>query len=252
MVRHTSRRKAIVIAVWTALIMGGCSKPFHLWQADITATPRPETFDVDALARERVAILAPAAYNHLQGYIPALARGLRAACSKVAPPIKSISLYETLNVLSQQGLSSDYREEKPDYAPGDIMDRQRLSRVHKALTAKYVLQPGVAQFTESTEDRFEFAGWKLIKTRVSALSLWLRLWDAETGEFLWEAAGEGTVAATLFEEKSTLPLYDIARRLWMLMLQETLLAGKTRAVLTSEEYIFSGEEGGNAPGTTQH
>jgi hypothetical protein len=231
----------LAVAFGAALFTGGCTKPFHLWQADITSTPKPPTLDVSKLTHERVIILPPAAYNHLQGYIPAVSRGLHVACSEAAPPIRAISQYETVNTLSQQELLSDYREDKPDYAPSSILDRRRLGRIHKALAAKYVLQSGIAQFTESTEDRFEFAGLKLIKTRVNSLSLWLRLWDAETGEFLWEAAGEGTVAATLFEEKSSLPLYDIARRLWTLMLQETLLAGKTRTVLTSNEYIFSGE-----------
>jgi hypothetical protein len=245
-------KMALGIALWAAILMGACSKPFHLWQADITSTPNPHSFDVGNLARERVVILAPAAYNHLQGYIPSVSRGLRAACSEVSPAIRVVSQHETVNTLSKQEMESDYREEKPDYAPSNILDRQRLGRIHKALAAKYVLQPGLAQFTESTEDRFEFAGFVLMKTRVNSLSVWLRLWDAETGEFLWEGAGEGVVAATLFEEKSSLPLYDIARRLWMLMLQETLLAGKTRAVLTSEEYIFSGNEAGSASGIVQH
>jgi hypothetical protein len=55
---------------------------------------------------------------------------------------------------------------------------------------------------------------------------------------------KGIVAATLFEGKSSLPLYDIdiARYLGVFMRQETLLGLKTRAVLTSEEYLFSGVE----------
>lgn len=240
------------ITLWVALLLGGCTKPFHLWQADITSTPTLQSFDVNNLAHERVVILAPAAYNHLQGYIPSVSRGLRAACSEVSPAIRVVSQHETINTLSKQEMMSDYREEKPDYAPSNILDRQRLDRIHKTLAAKYVLQPGLARFTESTEDRFEFAGIKLIKTRVNSLSLWLRLWDAETGEFLWEGEGEGVVAATLFEEKSSLPLYDIARRLWMLMLQETLLAGKTRTVLSSEEYIFSGNDESSGPAAIQH
>jgi len=232
--------------------MGGCTKTFHLWQADITSTPRPQSFDVSNFVRERVVVLAPAAYNHLQGYIPSVSRGLRVACSEVSPGIRVVSLYETLNTLSRHDLLSDYRDDKPDYAPSNSLDRQRLSRLHKALAAKYVLQPGLAELTQTTEDRFELAGLQLIKTRVHTMSLWLRLWDAETGEFLWEGSGEGTVASTLFEEKFSLPIYDISRRLWMLMLQETLFAGKTRAVLTSEEYIFSGNQAESAPGAVQH
>lgn len=104
-----------------------------------------------------------------------------------------------------------------------------------------MLQSGLAQFSESLEDRFEFMGWKLIQTRVNSLSLWLRLWNAETGEFIWEGAAEATVASTLLEEKTSLSLHNVARRLWTYMLQETLLGGKTKTVLISEERIFGGE-----------
>lgn len=241
-----------IVLLAAALLMGGCSKPFHLWQADVSSTPKPLSFDVGKLASERVAILAPASYADLQGYLPVVLHGLTAACSKVSPPIRTISLHETMNTLSRQGHLSDYREDAPDYAPSNILDRQRLGRIHNALAAKYVLQPGLAEIAESTEDRFEFAGFKVMKARVQRMHLWLRLWDAETGEFLWEGAGEGTVAAAMFEDRSSIPIHDVAGWLWMLMLQETLLAGKTRAALTSEEYIFSGSNSATAADASSH
>lgn len=242
----------LAVAFGLALLSGGCSKPLHLWQADISATPTPPSFDVGKLASERVAILAPASYSDLQGYLPIMLEGLTAACSQVAPPIQVISLYETMNTLSQQGLSSDYREDAPDYAPSNILDRQRLGRIHKALAAKYVLQPGLAAITQSTEDRFEFAGLKLLKAQIQIVNVWLRLWDAETGEFLWQAGGEVTVATALFEDRSSVSIYDIARGLWMHMIQETLLAGKTRAVLVSEDFMFGRNGAGGGAGTSVH
>ncbi len=158
MMRQRHHRDVLLgFTLWVTLLMGGCTKPFHLWQADITSTPALQSFDVSELVRERVVILAPAAYNHLQGYIPFVSQGLRTACSQVSPTIRVVSQHETMNTLSKQEMVSDYREEEPDYAPSNILDRQRLGRIHKALAAKYVLQPGLARFTESTEDRFELA-----------------------------------------------------------------------------------------------
>ena len=80
-----------------------------------------------------------------------------------------------------------------------------------------------------------------LQTRVNSLTLWLRLWNAETGEFVWEGAAEATVASTLLEEKSSLALHDIARRLWTLMLRETLIGGKTKTAMFSQEQIFARE-----------
>ena len=149
---HTSL--ALTTIGFVCVFLAGCSKPLYLWQADLTSTARPPTFDDQSLANERVAILPLATYNHLQGYVPSVSQAFSAACTEVSPPVKALSYYETVNKLSVQGLSSDFVEEKPDYVPSRILDRGRLQRLSKGLEAKYVLQPGLAEFTESLEDRF--------------------------------------------------------------------------------------------------
>jgi hypothetical protein len=40
-------------------------------------------------------------------------------------------------------------------------------------------------------DKFELAGIKLVTNRVITLRLWLQLWETQTGQILWESAGEG-------------------------------------------------------------
>jgi hypothetical protein len=234
-------RLAVTTTVCSVAFLAGCNKPLYVWQAHLNSTPKSPSFEVSTLANERVIILAPAAHQYLQGYVPSVSQALSAACAEVSPPVRALSNFETVNKLTEQGLSIDYVEEKPDYAPSRILDRQQLQRLHKGLAAQYVLQPGLAQFSESLEDSFEFSGLKLIKKRINSLVLWLRLWNAETGDFVWEGAGEATVASTLLEEQSSLALHDMARRLWILMLQETLLGGKTKTVRFSKEHVFGGE-----------
>ena len=90
-----------------------------------------------------------------------------------------------------------------------------------------MFQPGLAQVTEEMDDKFEFAGVVFVRTRVNTMNLWLRLWDAQTGEFLWESAGEATVASELLNEGAAVPFHDIARKLWRHMIQEGLLDGQT-------------------------
>jgi hypothetical protein len=75
------------------------------------------------------------------------------------------------------------------FARSDILDRERLQRIGSALGTRYMLQPGLAEFSQSLMDRFEIVGFKLLKALVTTLR------DTQAGQMLWESAGESTVAA---------------------------------------------------------
>jgi len=67
------------------------------------------------------------------------------------------------------------------------------------------------------------------------LRLWLQLWDARVGQILWQSTGEITLATRLLRPERTVALDEIARKVWLRMIQDGLLAGKT----SSE--VFSGD-----------
>ena len=206
----------------------GCHRPFHVWEGHTTSTPIPLSFNVNTIPQARMVILFPATYNHLQGYVPALFQALTAACSETSPAIPVLSQYETFNKVNQQEPALGRTEQDPSFAASRLLPRQRLQQIRATLGAKYVFQPGLAYVTEETDDKFEAFGFHILRTRLNTLGLWLRLWDAETGEFLWESAGEATVAAELLDEGSAVPFHDIARKLWRHMIQDGLVSGKTR------------------------
>jgi len=151
----------------------------------------------------------------LQGFSASLSLALTAALSQASPPIRGIPGYETLNRLNEKGLAADYTEMISAFARSDILDRERLQRIGSGLGTRYVLQPGLAEFSQSLMDRFELIGLKLLRSRTTTLRLWLRLWDAETGQMLWESAGETTVAIELLREQAAVPLTEVARALWL-------------------------------------
>lgn len=234
MVRPALIRYTILsIILILAALFTGCSGPFHLSDMHTTSTPRSQSLTVASLAREPVATVAMVTPPAFQGYGPSLSHALSAALSEVSPPIRESPVYETMNRINEKGLAADYAELTSEYARSGILDRQRLKRIGSALGFKYVLQPGIGDFREVLVDRFQFWGWRLVKARAATLRLWLRLWDAETGQILWEAAGEGTVTSELLEELPTVPLNEIARRLWSHMIQNHLLGEKTTLRLFS-------------------
>jgi hypothetical protein len=92
-----------------------------------------------------------------------------------------------------------------------------------------MLLPGLAEYNQVIIDRLALSGWKLIQSRVITLRLWLQLWDTQSGRILWESAGEITVATELFRPERTVPLDEIAQKLWLRMIQDNLLEAKTRS-----------------------
>lgn len=201
-----------------------------MWDAHTTSMPRQPSLDVAALGREPVATLGVVATPALQGVSFSVSHALVAALAEASPPIRGIPTYQVVNQLNDKGLVADYTELLSTFARTGILERERLQGIGSALGVKFVLQPGIAEFSQSLIDRFEVAGWKLARVRVTTLRLWVQLWDAQTGQMLWASEGEAMVATDiLLKEQSSVPLDQIAQNLWSRMIQNDLLDGETRS-----------------------
>ena len=219
------RVRAPIVAVVAGLLFG-CT-PLYMWDINTTSTARPPSFDVGELSRQPVAtpgLVAPAA---LQGLSTALSHALVAALASASPPIRAIPAREIVNALNDQGLATVYAELLEGFARTGIMDRDRLQRIGSALGFRYLLLPGLAQLDHVILDRFEIAGFKVIRTRVTVLRVWLQLWDTRTGHILWESAGEVATASEVVRHDRVVPIDETAEKVWQRMIQRDLLEGGT-------------------------
>jgi hypothetical protein len=223
----TRRIVGTVLAFTAALLAAGCD-PVYLSDTYATSTPRPASFDVGALAGEPVATLGPVAPANLQGFSPTLSLALATALAEVSPPIREIPTFETVNRLTDQGLTAEYADLLSGFARSGIMERQRLRRIGSGLGARYMMLPGLAQLDETVIDKFEAAGLKLLRNRVTTLRLWLQLWDVQSGHIVWGSAGEVTVSTVLLSPKQAVPLEETVQKLFFDMIQDGLLRGKTK------------------------
>jgi len=201
----TRRIGGTVLAFTAALLASACG-PAYLSDTYASATPRPASFDMGALASEPVATLGLVAPANLQGFSPTVSLALATALAEVSQPIRGISTFETVNRLTDQGLAAEYADLLSGFVRTGILERQRLRRIGSGLGARYVMLPGLAQLDETVIDKFEAAGLKLLRNRLTTLRLWLQLWDAQSGHILWESAGEVTVSTVLLSPKQTVPL----------------------------------------------
>jgi hypothetical protein len=215
-----------VFLVAIAVLLVGCDPPY-LADTYATSTPKPTSFDPSALARMPVAVLGFVAPGNLQGFSPTLSQAISGALTEVTPPIREISTDETLNRLADQGLATEYADLRAGFARNGMLDRQRLRRIGLGLGSRYLLLPGVAQFDETIIDKFETAGIKLLRNRVTTLRLWLQLWDAWTGHIVWESSGEVTVATVFLSARQTVALEQTAKKLLARMIQDGLIGSKT-------------------------
>jgi hypothetical protein len=212
----------VVFAVALPLL-AGCT-PLYSSHTHIAGTAKPQSFDV----AERVATLDLIAPASLQGLAPLFCNSLAIALEKANPPIRATSFRETGNLLNDRGLAGDYAKLVSGFAQSGVLEHEQLRRIGAALGSRYVLLPGLAEFDESVIDRFETMGLKVVRNRVTIMRLWLELWDTNTGQNLWESFGEVTVVSAILAPKRTVPLDTIAQRLWLRMIQDGLLGGRTR------------------------
>jgi hypothetical protein len=178
-----------------------------------------------------VVVLAFMAPGNLQGLGPTLSHALSGALAEVTPPIREISTDQTLNRLTDKGLTTEYADLRAGFARNGILDRQRLRRIGMGLGSRYVLLPGLAQFDAEILDKYEAAGIKLLRNRVTTLRLWLQLWDSQTGHIVWESSGEVTVATVFLSPKQAVALEQTAKKLLVRMIQDGLLESKTETQL---------------------
>ena len=216
-----------VFALAAALLVAACG-PANLSNTYTTATLSPASIDVGGLAGEPVATLGVVAPANLQGLGPTLSLALTTTLAEVSPPIREVRPLEAINRLSDQGLAPEYADLLSGFARNGILERRRLRRVGSGLGARYLLLPGIAQFDEIVIDKFEAAGLKLLRNRVTTLRLWLQLWDAQTGHIVWESAGEVTVGTVFLSSRKAVPLEEIFKKLLFRMIEDGLLRGKTK------------------------
>ena len=207
------------------MLLAGCGPPY-LSDTYATSTPKPPSLDTRDLARAPVVVLAFVAPANLQGLGPTLSHALSGALAEVTPAIREIPTAETLNRLTDKGLATEYADLRAGFARNGMLDRQALRRIGSGLGSQYVLLPGLAQFGEEILDKFEAAGIKLVRNRVTTLRLWLQLWNSQTGHIVWESSGEGTTASVLLSPTQTVALEEIARKLLVRMIQDGLLESK--------------------------
>lgn len=207
------------------LLPTACAGGLKQIGGETSSTIKAPSFDPFVLQREQAAVLNAVVGFGLEGYSQQVSRSLSIALKEVYPSFQVIPAHETLSRINHEGLAGDYASMVSDYLLSGILDRDMLNDIGPALGARYVFQPGLAAFSQSMSGRFSAFGLRIFQTRVSVLRLSVQIWDTQTGEIVWEASGEATLAGEDVREVR-ISFEEIAGRLWQRMLKD----------LTSDEH----------------
>ncbi len=206
----------MVMTSWVLLSVA-CVGPLRQWGDEITFHPGAASLDVSTLREEQVAVLSAVVGFGLEGYAHQVSRSLVSALQHRDPPIKCLTVLDTLNRLNQEGLSGAYAVMVSEYVKTGILGREGLEKIGRALHTRYVFQPSLASFSQTMSGRLSFLGLRILQTRITTLRLTLQLWDTQTGNIVWESSGEATLAGEDIRE-FRIPFDEIARGLWSHML----------------------------------
>jgi hypothetical protein len=218
-------RAAAAALAGATVLAAGCGTALHLADDHVTSAARIKALDIRALTCDPVTTLGVVAPGGIQGLTPTIAYALTTALSRTKPPVRAVPMPETLSRIADNRLTAEYGDMLAGFGRTGILDRERLARIGAALGSRYVMLPGLAEFSQSLFDKFEIWGIKVVRTRIAILRLWLQIWEVPTGHLLWERTGELTTAVPVFQQDTTMSLDDMAQKLWTLMLEKDLLEG---------------------------
>lgn len=130
------------------------------------------------------------------------------------PDIGIVPSRETLNRINGAELTKEYAGMLEGYETTGILDKNVLAKIGNILNVKYIAQPRLSSFAERTSTRLSAFGLSLVSTRETTMKVSLQLWDAGTGNIVWEGSGQATIAVEALRAKpvSFEEVADVASR----------------------------------------
>ena len=200
-------------------LLTSCIGVFKQWGDETSLSWKASTFNFQSLKGKRIAILDAAVGMGLEGYRHQVSQSLFRSLTKEQRPFFVSSPQETKSQLNREGLAKAVAAMALDYSQSGILHRGTLNQIADTVGCHYVFQPSMAEFRQALDTRLRFFGLRVFQTRITNLRLSLQLWDARSGEILWESSGEGTMAGEDIRDV-LIPFGDITQKLWTNILSD--------------------------------
>jgi hypothetical protein len=194
------RTKSLLLFI-LVLLAAGCAKPpgarEYSWDLYTSPTMTSETFK-----DYKIAIL-PAAriqYDTTQEvYRETIGGVIYQSFIKHSNGRNFLPVAVTQSGINRAEIWSDVLEMYKEFETTDILRKDVLQKIGRALDVHYVLMPKMLRFQQEVFDRATIFGISFLKTRQSTVDVQVQLWDTDTGEVVWQAVGEGATSVEVVE-----------------------------------------------------
>lgn len=224
--------------IFQLLFMTGCAGTLYGWTVRTTSSELADTSTPASLGQESIAVLTALSLPGMRGNEVGLADYLVAIIRKVSPNWKVMNSQEAINLINTHGLLGDYVRMRSDAEQSHILDRDILRKLGAAIGARFLFQPRLAYFSQGFEDRWSVPGINLrvMQTRQSTLRVSLALWDASSGELLWDSVAEANLQSEAVTQDPV--FFEDAVRVALASMMSDLLNRKTHSKYTPYNVII--------------
>ena len=233
MVRRMPRLRALLALA--PLVLAACSSDgFEVAAQTQSVTYRAALDPKPVLHAEppQCAIL-PAIAPSANGLAPIAGMTFYRAIERLDPGMTVLPAGEVVTRMNAAGVATEWQSLAASYAASGVFDRERLSKIGKAIGARHLLVPMFAAMYTNFDDRFSFLGLTVDRTFWITVDASLQVWDAETGSPEWASTGACTVATEVVVA-TRVSLARSLETIWTQMLQDLLLH-RSQSVLHAKE-----------------
>jgi hypothetical protein len=142
------------------------------------------------LAAHGIAFITPSTATGQEEEKQELALIVADVMKKKRPDIRCVTLAETLNAVNKAGLAYEYKAMYTDYRDTGLFKKDILKKVGELTGTGYVVQLKLANFSQSSRERFSVFGLRVIDTRKADIRLILQIWNTTDGTIAWEGSQE--------------------------------------------------------------
>jgi hypothetical protein len=119
----------------------------------------------------------------------------------------------TISLINGHDLVKTYSLLMKEYLDTGILKKGPAAKIAKLTDSRYIMLPILVEHANHRDTRLSFFGLRIAETRESDLRLFLQIWDASTGQLVWQGTGSGTIAS---DNIFSIPVLteEVARRIW--------------------------------------
>jgi len=106
-----------------------------------------------------------------------------------------VSLVDFLNLVNNAGLADSYTASLEMYDSSGLIPQDALKRLGEAADVRYLAKLSLANFEQNQIERFGVAGFRVISTYRTRIRVFLEIWDSDSGQIVWYANEELSIAS---------------------------------------------------------